>query len=210
QSETSAALEGFSSELQTLASSVESLSAQVEAGGADSTTVARAFAASSLKNAVDRGGAFATELEAFATVAQASDADAVSTLREFAAAGVPTLSQIVADYPSAANAIIATERAVDEDAGIAGQLFGSLQGLVSVRPVDEQVGDTPTAISTRIGARLAEGNLDAALAEWDSLPQAAKAASQPFIDSVNARKSVDGLMSQILTSAMSGAASNAQ
>ncbi|MEM1377370.1 MAG: hypothetical protein AAGG69_08270, partial [Pseudomonadota bacterium] len=46
QSETSAALEGFSSELQTLASSVESLSAQVEAGGADSTTVARAFAAS--------------------------------------------------------------------------------------------------------------------------------------------------------------------
>ncbi|MEO1749110.1 MAG: mitofilin family membrane protein, partial [Pseudomonadota bacterium] len=169
--------------------------------------VARAFAASSLKSAVDRGGAFGTELEAFATVAEDGDNEAVMTLRNFASGGVPTLSQLVDAYPAVANAIIASERSLNEDAGIGQRLLNNMQGLVSVRPVDEQVGDTPTAVSTRIGARLREGDLSAALDEWEALPGSAKAASQSFVDQVRARQTVDGLLSNILTSAMSGTAS---
>ncbi|MEO0543433.1 MAG: mitofilin family membrane protein [Pseudomonadota bacterium] len=193
-----------------LSGEVGALTEQVAVGGADSTAVARAFAASSLKNAVDRGGAFGAELEAFATVAQSSDNDAVATLRSFASGGVPTLSQLVDAYPAVANAIIASERIVDENAGIGQRLLNNMQGLVSVRPVDEQVGDTPTAITTRIGARLAEGDLSAALTEWEALPDTAKLASQAYVDQVRARQTVDGLLSGMLTQAMSGAAPNAQ
>ncbi|MEN0001354.1 MAG: mitofilin family membrane protein, partial [Pseudomonadota bacterium] len=189
---------------------LSSLAEQVAAGGADSSAVARAFAASSLKNAVDRGGSFASELEAFATVGEGDDLQAVETLRNFAASGVPTRAQLIEQYPQAANAIIASERALDPDAGLAERLVNNMQGLISVRPVDEQEGTTATAVSTRIGARLGDGDLTAAIAEWEALPEAAQAASSDFIEQLRARQAVDQLISGILAGAMSGAPAPAQ
>ncbi|MEL6819432.1 MAG: hypothetical protein AAFP80_12355 [Pseudomonadota bacterium] len=207
EASTGETMNGFAENLQGISADVAALKDQVAAGGADSTAVARAFAASSLKNAVDRGGAFGAELEAFATVAQDVDGEAIATLRGFASGGVPTLSQLVDAYPAVANSIISSERTIDESAGIGQRLLNNMQGLVSVRPIDEQAGDTPTAISTRIGARLNEGDLNSALSEWEALPEVAKSASQDFIDQLRARRTVDGLLSNILTSAMSGTAS---
>lgn len=210
ETEMTQSITSLSNGLETLAGDVATLKDQVAAGGADSTAVARAFAASSLKNAVDRGGAFGAELEAFATVAQEDDGEAVATLRGFASGGVPTLSQLVDAYPATANAIITSARTLDENAGFGQRLLNNMQGLVSVRPVDEQEGIGPTAISTRIGARLSEGDLRAALDEWETLSDPAKAASQEFADQVRARATVDGLISNILTAAMSGTSATVQ
>ncbi|MEL6435565.1 MAG: hypothetical protein AAFP99_02105 [Pseudomonadota bacterium] len=185
--------------------SVASLGEQVAAGGADSTAVARAFAASSLQNAVDRGGAFATELEAYSTVAADGVADDVSTLRDYAASGVPTVTQLSEGFPVVANAIIAAGQGLDGEASMADRLMASARGLVQVRPVGEVEGDTPGAVAARIEQRLRAADLATALEEWDALPDAAKTASQGFADEVRARQTVDMLIANILTGAMAAA-----
>lgn len=176
---------------------------QLAEGGADSTIVARAIAAAGLKSAIDRGSSFMTELEAYATVA--GEDETVTSLRDFAASGVPTVTQLAEGFGAVANRIVATGQGLDENASIGDRLLSSARGLVQVRPVGEVEGDTPGAIAARIETRLKAGNLDAARAEWDALPEAAQAASSDFMDQVQARQTVDQLVAGALSTAMSAA-----
>jgi len=172
-------------------------------GGADSTVVARAIAAAGLKSAIDRGSAFATELEAYASVA--GEDDTVTMLRDFAASGVPTVTQLADGFGAVANRIVATGQGLDENASFGDRLMSSARSLVQVRPVGEAEGETPGAIAARVEIRLKDGNLDGALAEWETLPDPAKAASADFMDRVRARQTVDSLVAGALASAMSAA-----
>lgn len=184
-------------------SALSDAQAQLAEGGADSTVVARAIAAAGLKSAIDRGSAFATELEAYASVA--GEDDTVTMLRDFAASGVPTVTQLADDFGAVANRIVATGQGLDENASLGDRLMSSARSLVQVRPVGEAEGDTPGAIAARVEARLKDGNLDGALAEWDTLPDPAKAASADFMDRVRARQTVDQLVAGALANAMSAA-----
>ncbi|MBO6640149.1 MAG: hypothetical protein JJ920_10620 [Roseitalea sp.] len=177
--------------------------AQLAEGGADSTVVARAIAAAGLKSAIDRGSAFMTELEAYASVA--GEDETVTQLRDFAASGVPTLTQLADGFGPIANRIVATGQGLDENASLGDRLMSSARSLVQVRPVGEAEGDTPGAIAARVETRLKGGNLDGALAEWETLPDPAKAASADFMDRVRARQSVDSLVAGALSGAMSAA-----
>ncbi|MBO6554721.1 MAG: hypothetical protein JJ926_17680 [Roseitalea sp.] len=172
-------------------------------GGADSTVVARAIAAAGLKSAIDRGSAFATELEAYASVA--GEDETVAQLRDFAASGVPTVTQLSDGFAAVANRIVATGQGLDENASLGDRLMSSARSLVQVRPVGEAEGDTPGAIAARVETRLKDGNLEGALAEWETLPDPAKAASADFMDRVRARQTVDQLVAGALATAMSAA-----
>ena len=172
-------------------------------GGADSTVVARAIAAAGLKSAIDRGSAFATELEAYASVA--GEDETVAQLRDFAASGVPTVTQLSDGFAAVANRIVATGQGLDENASLGDRLMSSARSLVQVRPVGEAEGDTPGAIAARVETRLKDGNLEGALAEWETLPDPAKAASADFMDRVRARQTVDQLVAGALANAMSAA-----
>lgn len=172
-------------------------------GGADSTVVARAIAAAGLKSAIDRGSAFATELEAYASVA--GEDETVAQLRDFAASGVPTVTQLSDGFAAVANRIVATGQGLDQNASLGDRLMSSARSLVQVRPVGEAEGDTPGAIAARVETRLKDGNLEGALAEWETLPDPAKAASADFMDRVRARQTVDQLVAGALANAMSAA-----
>ncbi len=168
--------------------------------------VARAIASAGLKAAIDRGGAFMTELEALASVAP--DDPAVAALREFAAAGVPTRAQLGADFPDAATSMIAAMHPQDPDAGIVDRLMSSALSVVKVRPVGEVEGDSVEAIAARIEAALGADDLDAALAEWAQLPDPAKAAAESFGKALAARAKVDGLVAAVLLPASAVAPAN--
>lgn len=190
-------------ELAALRDRVASAEETIAEGGADTASVARAVAAAGLKSAIDRGSAFATELEAYASVA--GEDETVAALRDYAASGVPTVPQLADSFGPVANRIVATGQGLDENASIADRLMASARGLVQVRPVGEVEGDTPGAIAARMEARLKEGDLNATLAEWEALPEAARAASEDFIDQVRARRTVDQLVAEALSSAMAAA-----
>lgn len=157
--------------------------------------MAKAIAVSGLKSAVDRGGSFAPELEAFASVAP--DNPAIAKLREFAASGVPTQGELVERFPDAANAMIEAMDPVSENAGIFDRLAASAKSMVKVRKVGDVEGDSTEAIAARLEYQLKNGNLDAAVGEWDALPEKAKAAAPEFGQGLKARAEVEKLLTEV-------------
>ncbi|WP_306119000.1 MULTISPECIES: mitofilin family membrane protein [unclassified Roseitalea] len=176
---------------------------RIEEGGADSSAVARAIAATALKTAIDRGSAFMSELETYASTA--GEDETVAALRDFAASGVPTVSQLVDRFDAVASRIVATGQGLDEDASLADRLMSSARSLVQVRPVGETAGETPGAIAARIETRLKAGELEAAIAQWETLPDAARRVSDDFMEQVRARLTVDQLVAGALDTAMAAA-----
>ena len=175
--------------------------ADIDAGAG--SRVAGAIAASALKSASDRGLPFMGELESYASVA--GSGETVEALRAYAASGVPTQAQLVERFPAVANRIVASASGVGEDAGIGERLMASARSLVQVRPVGEVAGDDPGAIAARIEVALQRSDLGRAISEWESLPDAARTASQGFADDLKARRRLDSLITDVLGGAMDGA-----
>lgn len=158
------------------------------------------IAASALKAAIDRGLPFVTELETYASLAP--DAPEIEELRGYASTGVPTRSQIAAESDAAANAMIAVSRPVDPQAGFVDKLWGSAMGLVQVRPIGMVEGEEVPQIAARLDAAVQAGDYERAIAEFASLPDAAKAAGEGFMAKVQARHAADRLVDQALAAAL--------
>lgn len=165
--------------------------------------VAQALAAASLKAAIDRGGPFMAELEAFASVD--GDSPAIAQLRTLAASGVPSRATLLSRFPSVASAMIAAGDSGSESDGLFDHLLSSATSLVQVRPVGEVAGDSVEAIVARMETRLKNGDLQGALNEWNTLPQAAKDASQSYVNDLQARIEAEKLISGSLTAALPAA-----
>src|SRR5690606_8878743 len=91
-----AALAGLEQKQAAVTQSLGAVEAKVAEPDRD-LDMARAIASSGLKTAIDRGGPFAAELEAFASVAP--EDPAIAELRDLAATGVPTRARLVAAFP---------------------------------------------------------------------------------------------------------------
>jgi len=154
--------------------------------------LARAIAAAGLKSAIDRGGPFMAELEAFASVVP--DDPAVPELRDLAARGVPSRSRLIEDFPDAATTAIAAAQPVDPNAGLVDRLMSSAMSVVKVRQVGDVEGDSAEAIAARAETHLLDGNLDAALAEWNALPEASRLAAADFGNALAARARAEMLI----------------
>ncbi|MEM5470747.1 mitofilin family membrane protein [Hoeflea sp. AS60] len=203
--EISAAQSGFQTSMSELRSSSEELSgkiAELEQGqqalaeqlDAPSRQIdlARAIGAAGLKSAIDRGGSFTTELEAFASVAP--DDPAVPELRDLAARGIPSRADLVAGFSDAASKAIAAADPGDPDAGLVDRLMSSAMSVVKVRKVGDVQGDSAEAIVARAEARLLNGDIEAALTEWNTLPEASLAATAEYRDALAARASAEKLI----------------
>ncbi len=182
-----------------LTATVAELAARVDAQ-ADQPKVALAIAAAALRAALDRGGTFVAEVETFAAVAPNSPD--LAALREIAAKGVATRADLVAAMPAAADAMIAASKVVDPNAGFWDRLVDSVTGLVTVRPIGEVPGEGVPERSARMEAALKRGDLVAALAEYDAMPDAAKAAGAELADKLRTRLSAEQLVEKALSEAL--------
>jgi hypothetical protein len=167
---------------------------------AEQPKAALAIAASALKAAIERGEPFTTEIDTFAAVAPPSPQ--IDQLRQMAAAGVASRAAIEAAFPAAASAMVAAGKVEDPNAGILDKLISSAQSLVDVRPVGMVEGEGAAEIVARMEVHIKAGDYAAAAAEYDKLPEAAKAAGASFIALVNARQSADSLADAILATAL--------
>ena len=169
--------------------------------------LARAIAAAGLKSAIDRGGSFMSELEAFASVAP--DDPAVPELRDMAASGVPSRSSLIEGFPDAATRAIAAAEPGDPDAGLVDRLMSSAMSVVKVRKVGDVEGDSAEAIAARAETRLMNGDLEAALAEWNALPEASRTATSDYGNALAARARAEKLIAAAVAPEGSAAASPA-
>ena len=167
-------------------------------------SMARAVAASALKTAIDRGGPYLAELEAFASVAP--DDPSVAGLREHAAVGVPSRSDLVRDFDGAADAILDAVHQPEGDQGIVNRLMASAASAIRVRPVGSIEGDTPEAIVARIENKLQNGDFKGAAIEWQALPEKGQAAGADYKMKLDARVDVEELVGAAVSGAMTNAA----
>lgn len=185
--------------IETLTGQVARLEERIDRQGTN-PKVALAIAATALKSAIDRGLPFMTELETYAALVP--DAPEVEILRSMAARGVPTRATIAAEMADAANVMLAAVNQVDEDAGFLDRLMSSALSLVQVRPIGEVEGDTPAAIVARMEVAVNGNDYAQALAEFDALPEPARAAGEAYAAKITARMKADELIDKALAAAL--------
>ena len=181
-----------------LEQSVSQLSGKVEAQ-ASQPKIALAIAASALKSALDRGAPFATELDTFAAIAP--DAPQLAALRSYAEKGVPTRATIASEAEAAANAMVEAAKPVDQNAGFFQSLVASAESLVKVRPVGAVEGKGAPETVARMEVAVNQGDYAKALGEYDTLPDAAKAAGADFAGKLKARLEVEKQLEALIAGA---------
>ena len=195
-------LSALRSRLDNLSGSLEAQSetlagmAQKVAGGADKK-VARALSAAALKADIDQGVPFASSLSTAKSVAD--DPSVLAPLDAYAQTGIPTVPQLATGFAGTLDAIIATEPKAQDD-GTFSRLLAGAKSLVKVKQIGAATGNSVSARASRISASLQSGDLAAADAEWQSLPQAAKDASKKWHEGLAARMATNQLMPQIVQS----------
>ncbi|MDX8531779.1 phage tail protein [Mesorhizobium sp. VK25A] len=186
------------SRVAALEQSVSQLSGKVEAQ-ASQPKIALAIAASALKSALDRGAPFATELDTFAAIAP--NAPELAALRSYAEKGVPTRATIASEADAAANAMVEAAKPADQNAGFFQSLVSSAESLVKVRPVGAIEGKGAPETVARMEVALNQGDYAKALSEYDTLPDAAKAAGADFAGKLKARLEVEKQLEALIAGA---------
>jgi hypothetical protein len=153
-----------------------------------------------LKAALDRGAPFATELETFAAIAP--NAPEIAALRPYAEKGVSTRAVIASEMEAAANAMVEAATPVDQNAGFFQSLVSSAESLVKVRPVGAVEGKGAPETVARMEVAVNQGDYAKALTEYDTLPDAVKAAGADFAGKLKARIEVEKQIDSLIASAM--------
>ena len=120
----------------------------------------------------------------------------------YAEKGVATRADIIAETDAAANVMIAAASPPPQNAGFFERLLTSAESLVSVRPIGAVEGPGVPETVARMEVALQAGDLAKAIAEFDTLPEPAKAAGATFADKIRARLTVEQLADQAIAAAM--------
>jgi uncharacterized phage infection (PIP) family protein YhgE len=150
-----------------------------------------------LKRAIDRGNAYAPELEQARKVAGAN-VD-LAPLERFALDGVPTSTELRAQFKPVAFKIIDAEEQ-PADASIVDRLLAGASSVVRVRKTSHSPDDKSIeAIVSRMETALNEDRLGDILQEGKTLPAPAQDAAQDFLAKVQARDAVDRALASVET-----------
>ncbi|KQW28034.1 hypothetical protein ASE36_16415 [Rhizobium sp. Root274] len=164
--------------------------------------MARAIALAGLKTAIDRGGPFLSELDALKSVSP--EDPAIAPLSRMASAGLPSRSNLSRDFSQISDDILTAINQPDAGEGWTDRLLASAKSLVKVRPVGNVEGETPEAIVARVENKLQNGDLKGASLEWETLPEAGKAASADFGQALKNRIEAEELVAGALSQTVAG------
>ncbi len=183
------ALNDTTEQLSTTAAQVETVAA-----------LGPAVAANALGAALEAGAPFTSELQALRGLGL--DETALAGLAPSAETGLPTLNELRSAFENAV-ATIDLRTPIPEGTGTLERLVQSARGLVEVRPAHPAEGSAPGAVVARMRGALSSGDLKTALAEWNSLPEDAKAKTADWARAAEARLAADELVARLRSEALS-------
>ncbi|NIZ09577.1 COG4223 family protein [Pseudooceanicola sp. HF7] len=135
-----------------------------------------------LDTALDTGEPFAEPVNAL----KDTGASVPEALESHAASGVATMADLQESFPDfARDALGATW-----DMGDTSSVLSFMKTQLGMRSLTPQEGNSPDAILSRAEAALRDRDLETALSELDTLPEAAKAEMQGWVDMATARAEV--------------------
>jgi hypothetical protein len=194
-------VEQQASRLAVLDQSLADVTGKVEEQGGQ-PKIALAIAASALKSALERGAPFKAELETFAAIAP--EAPQLAGLRSYAEQGVATRTEIAARVDAAADAMVAADDPVDDNAGFVQRLMSSAEKLVKVRPIGAVEGAGVPETVARLEAAVSQGDYGKALAEYEALPAPVQAAGADFAAALRARMEAEAQVDALVAETMAG------
>lgn len=163
-------------DLDAVASRIMALESAVKGLAAATAPVDRAarftIAAEALRAAVERGTPYQAELAALGALGV--DQKATAPLEPFAASGVPSTAALAHELDALAPALQQASEPESGDATFLGRLKANAEKLVRVTPAGAPAGNDPAAVLARIRFDAAHGDIAAALAAIDALPDSAK------------------------------------
>jgi hypothetical protein len=191
------AVDPINSRLATLQQDVQGV---IKSEGDRRTTAERivlSLELANLKRAIDRGKAYAPELEQAQKVA-GTIVD-LSPLDRFALDGVPTSTELRAQFKPVAFKIIDSEEQ-PTDASIVDRLLAGAKSVVRVRKTNHAADDKSVeAVVGRMETALNEDRLADVLVQAKTLPQPSQDAAQEFLAKVQARDAVDRALASVET-----------
>jgi hypothetical protein len=163
-------------DLDAVASRIMALESAVKGLAAATAPVDRAarftIAAEALRAAVERSTPYQAELAALGALGV--DQKATAPLEPFAASGVPSTAALAHELDALTPALQQASEPESGDATFLGRLKANAEKLVRVTPAGAPAGNDPAAVLARIRFDAAHGDIAAALAAIDALPDSAK------------------------------------
>ncbi len=196
-----------SADLAALAARVDkveaALAAAKPAAAAEDNAANIAIIAEVAEERLRSGAGFAPELAALQRLGV--DAATLAPL-EAVANGAPTNSALAASFSAVAPHVLAAA-APAETGSVTDRFLAHLHSLVKVRELDETAGDDPQALVSQIEAESRRGDIGAALASFDKLPEAARKAAGDWPTLARARQAADAALLSIREGAVGRLAS---
>jgi hypothetical protein len=198
-------------DLDALASRIMALESAVKGLAAATAPADRAarftIAAEALRAAVERGAPYQAELAALR--AFGVDQKTTAPLEPFAASGIPSTAVLARELDALMPALQQAAEPESGDATFLGRLKANAEKLVRVTPAGAPVGNDPAAILARIRFDAAHGDIAAALADIDALPDSAKSLAAAWGKKAAAREAALAASRQIASDALAALATPA-
>jgi hypothetical protein len=141
-----------------------------------------------LTSQINSGVPYAGALTELASLTGKAAPDALLASAE---TGLLTERDLLQNFAGPAQDAVAAEIRSDSGDGVFGSASARIEAILEGRPKTEQEGDDTVAIISRIEARLKEGDLAAALAEVDTLPEVAQTAMGAWVEQLRSRVGAD-------------------
>ncbi len=168
----------------------------------DATTIA--IVAEVAEERLRSGAAFGPQLAALQRLGV--DAAALAPL-EAVVNGAPTNSALATSFNAVAPHVLAATSQPDTGS-VTDRFLAHLHGLVKVRELNETAGDDPQALVSQIEAGIRRGDIGAALASFDKLPEAARKAAGDWPTLARARQAAETALQSIREAAVGRLASD--
>ncbi|SOD98915.1 uroporphyrinogen-III synthase [Caenispirillum bisanense] len=158
-----------------------------------------------LRQAVDQGNPFATELRTVRAIADGMSGVTIDApvLADFADAGIPTRDMLQERFGRLGTEIIRAAAAPDDAPEWVQSTVKRLMGLVTVRRTDgEAVGDGASAVVARAASALEAGDLATAVAELKKLQGDAAVVADDWLAGAEARLAADKALADLTSESL--------
>jgi hypothetical protein len=115
--------------------------------------------------------------------------------------GAPTNGALAASFSAVAPHVLAAASGGDKGS-VTDRFLAHIHNLVRVRDLNETAGDDPQALVSQIEAESRRGDIGAALASFDKLPEAARKAAGDWPTVAHARQAADAALQSIREAAI--------
>jgi hypothetical protein len=144
-----------------------------------------ALSAAALRDAVESGAPYKTELAQVKSLG--ADAKALAPLAAFAVGGVPSKTALARQLTALMPAMLKASGTQKPPAGFLERLQVNASNIVHFGPINAPQGDAPADVLARLEIAAAHDDIAGALADLGKLPEATRAPAQAWIAKAKAR-----------------------